>query len=98
MATLIIIIICFALVRLEYACVFGNSLTSPTRKHCYVIENDNRSHGIGLFSIPQLQCLPYYLGKIVFEKRDCTLISAKIQAMRLKLRNPKKKYIVCFHY
>ena len=94
----IIIAICGSLVQLEYAWIYGNSFASPKLKVCYVLEvSKDLAQGVGVFSIPKLECFPDYYGTEVF-KEHTTLANAKWYAIKLRLKNPRKHYKVCFHY
>ena len=89
----------FLCVQAAYSLRWGDSFANPIIKYCYVVEtNHKNSNGIGLLSVPKFELLPHTVGKIVFEQENCTLIKAKLEGLKLKLKNPSKKYNVCFHY
>ena len=95
---LLLIVVSWLVVQLLYAWRYGDSITSPLIKICYVIETEKEAaHGAGLLSVPELECLPYYYGRIIFKERT-TLAKVKWYAIKLRMRKPNKHYKVCYHY
>ena len=94
----LIFAVVWLVVQLQYAWVFGDTFTSPKEKVCYVIEvKKDLASGVGLLSVPELEIFPDYYGNIVFKEKT-TLAKAKLCAISLRLKNPRKHYKVCFHY
>ena len=95
---MVIIVFLYSLMccQLANAWYYGNSIACSTPlKHCYIILSQ-KDEGIGIFSVPKLvsgRCC----GNIVYEEH-VPLYVAKFEAIKLKLKNPKKHYKLFFHY
>lgn len=82
--------------QLSYAWYFGDSIACSTPvKYCYIILSE-KDEGIGIFSTPKLESSCYYSNFVY--KAHVPLYVAKFEAIKLKIKSPKKHYKLFFHY